>query len=321
MENLEIHYYLENNIHSMDAFIKNKAEAELLKIFKEIADILELDLTLEIEAIKEGGIREFFKVLNNKKNRKQAKRVLVAVGIIFSGVITNVISDTINKNSELEKSQLEESQLNIHKLKKELNDDDKDEKSETSTIIINNITIKLLTNNKIRLYRSNFYSQLLSEPKIEKISITELDENKTPISKEKIVKRSDFKNFVIEKVKIESEKIENANVEIVSPVLNNGKMKWRGYYNSHPINFNLLDSEFKNMVLNREVSFASGTSIKCNIELEKEMDDDGNIKITEINVYNVTEIFEGESTKITKRGKQVAESKKQIKLDFEEQNE
>jgi hypothetical protein len=320
MENLEIHYYLENNIHSMDAFIKNKAEAELLKIFKEIADVLELDLTLEIEAIKEGGIREFFKVLNNKKNRKQAKRVLVAVGIIFSGVITNVISDNINKNPELEKSQLEESQLNIEKLKKELNADNKDEKSETSTVIINNITIKLLANNKIRLYRSNFYSQLLSEPKIEKISITELDENKTPISEEKIVKRSDFKNFVIEKIKINSENIENANVEIVSPVLNNGKMKWRGYYNSQPINFNLLDSEFKNMVLNREVSFASGTSIKCNIELEKEMDDDGNIKITEVNVYNVTEIFEGVSTKITKRGKQVAESKKQTKLDFEEPN-
>lgn len=321
MENLEIHYYLENNIHSMDAFAKNKAEAELLKIFKEIADVLELDLTLEIEAIKEGGIREFLKVLNKKKNRKQAKRILVAVGLIFSGVVTNVISNNITKNSELEESQLKESQLNIEKLKKELKDDDKDENSETSTVIINNITIKLLTNNKIRFYRSNFYSQLLSEPKIEKLSITELDKDKKPISEEKIVNRSEFKSFIIEKVKIESEKIENVNIEIVSPVLNSGKMKWRGYYNSNPISFNLHDSEFKNMVLNREVSFASGTSIKCNIELEKEMDDDGNIKVTEINVNNVTEIFEGQSTKITKRGKQIVESKKQIKFNFDELNE
>jgi hypothetical protein len=202
MENLEIHYYLENNIHSMDAFAKNKAEAELLKIFKEIADVLELDLTLEIEAIKEGGIREFLKVLNKKKNRKQAKRILVAVGLIFSGVVTNVISNNITKNSELEESQLKESQLNIEKLKKELKNDDIDENAETSTVIINNITIKLLTNNKIRFYRSNFYSQLLSEPKIEKLSITELDKDKNPISEEKIIKRSEFKNFVIEKVKI-----------------------------------------------------------------------------------------------------------------------
>ena len=44
MEKIEIHYYLENDLHSMDAFIKNKAESELLKVFKEISDILELDL-------------------------------------------------------------------------------------------------------------------------------------------------------------------------------------------------------------------------------------------------------------------------------------
>lgn len=305
----------------MDAFAKNKAEAELLKIFKEIADVLELDLTLEIEAIKEGGIREFFKVLNNKKSRKQATRILVAVGIIFSGVVTNVISEHINKNSRLEESQLEESKLNIKKLKKELTDDNIDEKSETSKTIINNITIQLLTNNKIRFHRSNFYSQLLSEPKVEKISITELDRNKKPISEEKIVNRSEFKNFVIEKVKIKSDFIENVNIEIVSPVLNNGKMKWRGYYDSKPISFNLLDSEFKNMVLNRDVSFASGTSIKCTIEFEKEMVDNGNVKVTEVNVYNIIEIYEDGSSKVTKRGKQIIESKKQIKLDFEELNE
>ncbi len=40
MEKLELHYYLENDFHSMDAFVKNKAEAELLKVFKEISEIL-----------------------------------------------------------------------------------------------------------------------------------------------------------------------------------------------------------------------------------------------------------------------------------------
>lgn len=321
MENLEIHYYLENNVHSMDAFAKNKAEAELLKIFKEIADVLELDLTLEIEAIAEGGIREFFKVLNSKKNRKQAKRVLIAVGLIFSGVVTNIVSDQFTKNSKLEESQLEESKLNIQNLKKELKEDNKDDKLETPIVIVNNITIQLSNNNKIRFHRSNFYSQLLSEPKVEKISFTELDEHKKPISEEKVVNRSDFKSFVIEKAKIESEYVENANIEIVSPVLKSGKMKWRGYYDSKPISFNLVDSEFKNMVLNREVSFANGTSIKCMIEFEKEMDDDGNIKITEVNVYDVTEVFEGESIRVTKRGKQIVESKKQTKFDFDELGE
>ena len=70
MEKFEIHYYLENELHSMDAFVKNKAEFELLKIFSEISNSLDLDLTFEIEALKEGGIREFIKVLKKKKNRK-----------------------------------------------------------------------------------------------------------------------------------------------------------------------------------------------------------------------------------------------------------
>jgi hypothetical protein len=52
------------------------------------------------------------------------------------------------------------------------------------------------------------------------------------------------------------------------------------------------------------------------LEFEKEMDDEGNIKITEINVFDVTNIFEGETTIITKRGKEIIEEKNQIKLDF-----
>lgn len=46
------------------------------------------------------------------------------------------------------------------------------------------------------------------------------------------------------------------------------------------------------------------------------MDDEGNIKTSEINVFDVTNVFEGETTIITKRGKEIIEEKKQTKLDF-----
>ncbi|SHJ63579.1 hypothetical protein SAMN04487911_12833 [Arenibacter nanhaiticus] len=314
MEKLELHYYLSDKSHSMDAFVKNKAEAELLKVFKEISDILELDLSFEIEALKEGGIKEFIKFLKKKKNRKQIVKILAFIGVIFSGVLTNKISDNFNKNSELEKSQLEESQLNIKKLKRDLEKEDISEKE--STFIIENLTMIISNTDKIKFHRSNFYSHLLKENKIEQISTTELDENNKPISKEKKVLREDFNKFIVHKIKIDSEFIEDANIEIISPVLRSGKMKWRGYYDSKPISFNLLDLGFKNSVLNREVSFQNGTSIKCLLEFEKEMDDEGNIKTTEINVFDVTNIFEGETTILTKRGKEIKAEKKQIKLDF-----
>ena len=93
-------------------------------------------------------------------------------------------------------------------------------------------------------------------------------------------------------------------------------MKWRGYYDTKPISFNLLDTDFKNSVLNREISFQNGTSIKCLLEFEKEMDDEGNIKTTEVNVFDVKNVFEGETIIITKRGKEITEEKRQTKFDF-----
>jgi hypothetical protein len=321
MEKLELHYYLSDkqSFEKMDAFVKNKAESELLKVFKEISDILELDLNFEIEALSEGGIKEFIKILKKKKTKKQIAKIMAVIGVIFSGVLTNIISDQFTKNPELEKSQLEESQLNIKKLKKDLEKEDLTE--EESTIIIQNLTVIISNTDKIKFHRSNFYSNLLKENKIEQISTTELDENNKPLSKEKKVLRENFNSFIVHKVKIDSEFIEDANIEIVSPVLKKGKMKWRGYYDNKPISFNLMDSGFRNSVLNREVSFQNGTSIKCLLEFEKEMDDEGNIKITEINVFDVTNIFEGETTIITKRGKEIIEEKKQMKLDFGKNDE
>ena len=319
MERIELHYYLSDKSHSIDAFVKNKAEAELLKVFKEISDILDLDLSFEIEALTEGGIKEFIKILKKKKTKKQIVKILAVVGLIFSGVLTNIISDRFTKNSELEKSLLEESQLNIKKLKRDL--DNENITKEESTVIIENLTLIISNTDKIKFHRSNFYYNLLKENKIQQISTTELDENNNPISKEKKVSREEFSSFIVHKVKIDSEFIEDANIEIVSPVLRAGKMKWRGYYDSKPINFNLLDSDFKNSVLNREVSFQNGTSIKCLLEFEKEMDDEGNIKTTEINVFDVTNVFEGETTIITKKGKKLIEEKQQIKLDFETNEE
>ena len=319
MEKLELHYYLSDKSHSMDAFVKNKAEAELLKVFKEISELIELDLSFEIEALTEGGIKEFIKILKKKKTKKQIAKILAVVGVIFSGVLTNIISDQFTKNPELEKSQLEESQLNIKKLKRDLEKEDILE--EESTLIIENLTVIISNTDKIKFHRSNFYSNLLKENKIEQISTTELDENNNPLSEEKKVSRENFNKFIVHKVKIDSEFIEDVNIEIVSPVLKKGKMKWRGYYDSKPISFNLLDSDFRNSVLNREVSFQNGTSIKCLLEFEKEMDDEGNIKTTEINVFDVSNIFEGETTIITKRGKEIIEEKKQTKLDFGTNNE
>ena len=51
----ELHYFLSNDIHSIDAILRNKCEAELLAIVYEAISIMGLDVTIEAEALQEGG--------------------------------------------------------------------------------------------------------------------------------------------------------------------------------------------------------------------------------------------------------------------------
>lgn len=319
MTKVEMHYYLEGGIHSMDAFVKNKAEGEMLKIFKEVSDLLNLDLDFELEALKEGGIKEFFKVLNKKKNKKKIKSVLLtALGVILTGVITNLISNRLDGDAEFDQLKKEKIKLEIEKLKKELNED---AEPNTKTIEIENLIIAISNTDKIRLYKSNFYSALLKEPKIEKFSTQEVDDNYESITKELIVERTNFDKFFVDKALVDIEKKSEVNIEIVSPVLKTGNMKWRGIYDSQFISFNMLDSEFKQSILNREITFANGISIKCDIVLEKTMNENGELKLSNVNVFNVVNVFQGELTIETKRSKNNKLLKNQKTIDFDDLKE
>ncbi|MBK8583081.1 MAG: hypothetical protein IPL86_15055 [Flavobacteriales bacterium] len=116
---LELHYYLEGGVHSMDAFGKNSAEAELLKIFHEVSVQLDLDLSLELEALEQAGLKEFIKVLSKKKSRRKMWTVLAFLGGILTTVVTNVASDYLSKDHEFEELQKEELRLHIQKLKRD----------------------------------------------------------------------------------------------------------------------------------------------------------------------------------------------------------
>lgn len=55
----ELHYYLNDESHQINAFLRNKCEAELLAIISEISAILDIEVELVATAVKEGGFREF----------------------------------------------------------------------------------------------------------------------------------------------------------------------------------------------------------------------------------------------------------------------
>jgi uncharacterized protein YjcR len=321
MEFLQLHYFLKDELHSVDAFVNNKAEYELLRIFKEVTSILELEGELQFEtiAIEEGGIKAFYKLISKKKNKRKIKNALLYLAGILSVIVSDVVSDQINSDHEYEKLKKEEIILRIEKLKRDLEDEKTAEKDKT--LIIQNLSVYIAETNKVKLFKSDFYSTLMKEEKIEQVSTQRLNENLEPITNENIVPRKDFDKFILHSVDIDPDFRESEIIEIVSPVLKKGNMKWKGIYNEKPINFYMRDGEFLTSVINKEISFSNGTSIIADIEFEQKMNDDGDIEIGTISIFNVTDVFEDSQRIETKRKKRNRELKNQTKMDFDNETE
>lgn len=298
LEVLQLHYYLSEHSHSMDAKIYNKVESELLKIIDEVARILDLEISIEIQALEEGGIKAIYKFLNKKKTKRQ----IVIIGAFFAGIVgtvmSDVISDKIKSDPEMEKLKKEKIELEIKKLKKDLSADkelefpeNKEEEIKINKEFVDSLAVYISEINKVKISKSKFYEFLLKEGKVEKISTQELDSNFKPKSIEKFVPRKDFKLFVINQAEIDSDYKYNAELEIVSPVLKTSKLNWRALYNGEQITFSLKDDNFKNLIANKSLQFSNGTKIICELETKQKMDDDGKISPSGRMVYNVTKII------------------------------
>lgn len=314
MNRLELHYYLENDSHSMNAIVKNKSEAQLIRLVFEVSNLLELEIDLEFEALKEGGIKEIIKYFKKKKNKQKLEKILIYFGAIISGVLINVASDNFKIDKEFEELNKEEKRLNIRKLKKELENDTLTKAQET--IVIESFVMQIGDTHKVQVFKSRFYQHILKEPKLYKLSLTQLDDNNQPVSTEKSIERANFNRQILENEDLKPKTIENANIEIVSPVLRQGNIKWKGIHNDKPISFNLEDTEFKNAVLNKQYSFSNGTSIKCKLEIFIRIDEEGEEIMKEAKVSDVLEVFDGKTTHMTKKARHLKEIKNQIKLDF-----
>ncbi|EAH6535163.1 hypothetical protein JXC12_001645, partial [Campylobacter jejuni] len=54
-QNFQIHYYFDDNSHSMNAFVRNAMEKDFLNFINEIGNILDIKIKLESQAREEGG--------------------------------------------------------------------------------------------------------------------------------------------------------------------------------------------------------------------------------------------------------------------------
>lgn len=210
---IQLHYYFSDNSHGFDAIVRNECEKELLNIFHDVAKTLDLKLLVQSEPPKEGGFIDIWKFLGENSN--QVTIIVSAIAIILSRKpvenkkLTQLQIENLELENELKRNELKELHL------KSLNEGDIDEK------LIIKIVDLLSLNYKIIWRRSNFYKKISTYKRINKFSSQRFLED-TPIGNDREITRGDFHNFILSSDELPENEVEEAKIDLISPVLKSG---------------------------------------------------------------------------------------------------
>jgi hypothetical protein len=301
MARLELHYFLRDESHAMNALVRNKCEAEALAAFAQIAQLLGLSVELESSAYREGGLREVWRFLGN--NDKQLTWLALVVTLVFSRIpVSDPEMDVLNK--EAQKLTIEEKRLAIQKLKREIVTGDIRDKSASDVASLVDGDVKVMTR------RSNFYRQLLGYDKVMALSLGEIPDGADHPLIEHRVERRAFPKFVLLTDKLPVEVVDPAKLDIIAPVLE-GNYHWKGAYRGVPIIFVMGDEVFKSDVLTGKVSFQHGSTIECVLNIHRKVDEIGEAVITGYSVTTVLSKSDGGLGQETPQGKRHRFGKRQ----------
>lgn len=304
--NIEFHYFVANEKHSMDAKLLNECNKDVLQIIDFLLKEFGYDIKIETLALSEGGVRQIWKLLG--KNGVQLQVILGIITLLMVLVPQKKeLSDLEKTNIVLQNKKLE---LEIKKLQSEV--EFKEILKDEEVIEISN-TIEVDTN------RSKFYKKLDNNPEIEKIEINIQDENYRPIFTHQI-SRNQFVDYVLISEDLPDEIDDNAEIHIIAPILINRKYKWKGLYNNDVIDFYVNDSSFKDDINECNIAFQAGTKIEGKLATRRKFEENGSIKITSYALDEVYSVVSSDNIFLTvsgkKRKRKRKDEKDQGKLEF-----
>lgn len=288
----KVHYHLNGGAHRMDALVRNQAEGELLALLKEVGAVLGLPVHVETEAYGEGGLVEYLNLIF--QNKEQIGFVMAVLGPLLASPFY------LDKYKQ-SKQQTQLNELNLKKVRLEIEEKEdaaavragnKSKEAENEVLPLetmptaDEIAQALLSRKKIVRRRSNYYEILLIDIQIDAVGFVP-SHRKDAI--ESMVKRSSFADFVIARSDLEPLVYERIPLEIVSPVLRSGSIKWRGLFEKKVVSFELQDQAFRSEVVSQNVQFQNGTTLICDFEVHQREDDTGDIEIAG---YSVTKVHD-----------------------------
>lgn len=294
-QRLGIHYYFDDDSHSMNAFIRNQMEKNYLDIITEIARILGAEVKIESQAREEGGVKENIII------------ILLAGNLLsyFAPSINDIVTYYATGGYERDRleNRLKELQIERYKIENEV------EKQKLQDLIKNK-SKELYESQKIRRSFSNFYKKAKQYEKLTQIGY------KGSKDDEIIIKRDEFGYFVLD-TSSDIEIDDGASIEIISPVLKEGKFKWKGIYKGEKIDFSMGDYGFKQSVIEKKHNFENGSTIISRLAIKNTFDEFGEkTKNTSYSVEKVYKIMKDDIAIKTnagyKKDKKIAESKQGI---------
>ncbi|AMV41344.1 hypothetical protein [Paraburkholderia caribensis] len=324
---LEVHYYLKDESHAMNAFVRNRCEADFLNAVSHIIKAFGVEFCFEATVPGEGGFREKWRIY-------AAHPLAVSLLTLLLNQAIEIWKAAPAPNLELEKQQIEInkltaehlklenrlSELQIQKLEKEKADISQPSAplatsgvlpasrpiatggSEKRLSELSGVTvfdgpesrekpIQLQLDAKVVTPRSDFYKQLITYENVTAVGFRAIPPA-GPVASESVVERSQFRMFIMQPNTLEPD-VSEAQIEIVSPVIIEGDMKWKGRRNGEVISFAMSDRAFKQQVLSKELSFQHGDSIRCILEIDRKLDETGAEKITGYRVTTVLDKIDG----------------------------
>lgn len=288
MAPIQIHYYFEDGSHTMDAFIQNKCESEFLGILKQLSGIFNVSIKVDTEPVKEGGIIRTFNIHPKKEDTLSDVKIKIVTEFI-SSVITAAnkvpanLLDQILDHKDITILDKDGNKLENDKLKVELDMLKQELEGKTEDV---NKSIS------IRKKKSNFYQYLSDHKKITAVSFHASEEMK--------IEKDQFKQFVLASDKLPPVEVEEAIIEIISPVLKKGNFKWLGFYDGKRISFNMKSMEFNEQVHSSKVKFVNGTNINCFLVIQRKINSEGEEKIVSYTVEKVNSYYENDKPLETK---------------------
>uniref|UniRef100_A0AB33JQ46 Uncharacterized protein n=3 Tax=unclassified Prevotella TaxID=2638335 RepID=A0AB33JQ46_9BACT len=240
---LQMHYFMEKEgCHYINAITHNECERILLSYIKEIAQLsAEKDLELISHLSEEGGWKDNLTIICKQP-------LFVGLAGLLLGHFISPARDSTEKVKELIEC--------VEMIKKaKLTEDE--------------VAPLIKGEEKLEKFASAYYGKLNIDPQVVKVQsmLADVGHNKQILNTE--IEKKDFEGHIATK-RTRKYNVVGTTILIISPLLVEIKrLKWRGKYEGKEIPFTMEDNDFLTDVHNRKVSFESGTSINCDLQIEE----------------------------------------------------